>query len=245
MKIKIRSAQKYGIIVEIMGNMIARDSEDLKEYLFDSLDKGKITHLINCKHVRKIDGLGINTICYFINRGMHISLFNVHAEVRGMLKLSGKEGFINIIKESEIGKYISLLENEILEKKDSKIDSKKRRVHTRINTSFPTKFKHYNESNEIVKITANILNLSGGGMQVDQIVISNTKAGKYGEEPYIKGFDLQGIKFELNGNSEIVETNGECVWESNSFNDLSAGIRFKGISNESKSRILKYVNKTV
>ena len=67
-------------IVEVMGNMNARDSEDLKEYLFGCLDKGKNIHLINCANVKKIDGLGINTICYFINRGMHISLFNVHVQ---------------------------------------------------------------------------------------------------------------------------------------------------------------------
>ena len=244
MEIKTINSQNNKInIFDVKGNMNARDSEDLMEYLFDCLDKGKNLHLINCAHVKKIDGLGINTICYFINRGMHISLFNVHSEVRGMLALSGKKNFIHIINETEIDKVISILENKILEKETS-VDSLKTRLNTRINTSIPAKLSYYKESNDEVKATANISNLSEGGMRVEQIEVSNTKAGEYGNETYIKELDIHDIKFELNGYSEIIETDGICIWKSNRFNNLSAGIRFKEMNNESKSMVNKYVNKS-
>ena len=72
-----------------------------------------------------------------------------------MLKLARRDDLINIINETEIDKAISVLENEILGKKDSILESKKRRLHTRINTSFSVRFKYYNESNEIVNVHCN------------------------------------------------------------------------------------------
>ena len=70
-------------------------------------------------------------------------------------------------------------------------------------------------------------------------MISNTQTGKYGDEPCIKGLDLNEITFELSGNREIVDTSGKCVWESISFDNVSAGIRFEEMSNENKNRISK------
>lgn len=246
MKIKTRSIQNPGIdIVELVGNMNARESEEIKEFLFNCLDKGKDFHLINFAHVKKIDGLGINTICYFINRGMRICLFNVDAEIRGMLKLAGKDDIIKIINETEIDKAISEFENELLEKKDSTVDSQKRRLHTRIEASFPAGFKYYDESSEIVAASANILNLSVEGMLAGEICITDTGTGGYGDQLCLKGLDLHDITFKLNGNQEVVETRGKCVWESNGFDNYSAGIYFNEIDDENRNRISKYINKSI
>ncbi len=232
-------------VVESLRNMNARESEELQEYLFGCLDKGKNIHLINCANVKKIDGLGINTICYFIERGMHINLFNVHSEVRGILKLSGKESLINIIRGSGIDEVVSLLENEMLEEKGLMGDTERRRLQTRVSTYFPAKFKYYNDTKEVVNATADIVDLSERGMQMSQIKISGDLTGGYGDHSYIKGLDLHDIKYELNGSSEVVEASGVCVWESNRVDNLSAGIHFKEMSNKGKNRILKYVNKSV
>ncbi len=246
MRFKTGSVKSNGVnVVKVVGNMNAREAEDLKEYMFGCLDNGSYVHLINCTHLKKIDGFGIDTICYFVNRGMHIGLFNVCAEVRTILKLSGKGDFIYVINENKIDKIVSLFKNKILEKKDSKIDRKKRRLHTRINTSSPAKFKRCNESDEIVQFTANILNISEGGVQANQIVICNTEARENGDKPYINKSNLHEIEFGLNGDFEIIKTSGVCVWESDSSNNLSAGIHFKEMSRESKSRILKYINNSI
>ena len=246
MLIKTRTIKNTGVnVVKGRGNMTGRDSEGLLVYLFDCLDKSENVHLIDFAQIEKIDGLGIDSICYFIERGMHISLFNVNTGIRAMLLLAGKNNVINIINETEIDKVISVFEKQIIEKKISIVDCKKRRLYTRINTSTPSKFTFYNEGKDIKNITANILNLSESGMRVGQIRVSNTKARAYSDKLFVKGLDLHDIIFELNGHSEIVECSGECVWESNSFDNFSAGIHFKEMSNKYRNRIRDYVDKSI
>ncbi len=225
--------------------MTGRDSEDLKAYLFDCLDKSKNVYLIDFAQIEKIDGFGIDNICYVVERGMHISLFNVNSEIRAMIMLAEKDNVINIINETEIDNAISVLEKQIIEKKNSIVDCKNGRLYTRVNTSFPSKFTFYNEGKHIKNITANVLNLSESGMRVDRIKISNTKARAYSGKLCVKGLDLRDISFEINGHSEIAECSGECVWESNSFDNFSAGIRFKEMSNKHRNRIRNYVDKSI
>ncbi len=242
MQIKTTSFKNAGVhVVKGRGNMTGRGSEDLLAYLFDCLDRSKNVHLIDFAQIVKIDGLGIDIICYFVKRGMHISLFNVNSEIRSMLKLAGKNNVINMIKETKIDKAISVLEKRIIEKKISIEDCEHRRLYTRINTSFSSKFKSYNEGKDTINISANVLNLSETGMQVDKIKISSAKARAYYNKLCVKGLDLHDISFKLNGDSETVECSGQYVWESNGFDNFSAGIHFKEMSNKHRNRIKKYV----
>ncbi|MCP5006327.1 MAG: hypothetical protein GY941_20675 [Planctomycetes bacterium] len=246
MKIKTSGENKSGAsIIEVAGNLIGRGSEQLKAYLFDCLDRGKDLHLLDFKKVKKIDGLGINTICNFVNRGMGIYLFNVHSEVRGMLQMSGKEGLVNVINECLDDEYVSLLEKDFLENKDIATANMKRRRHVRIGASFPLEFKYVKENSGVVRLDANVLNLSHGGMQADRVRWCIDAGGRLDVGgSLLEGIELHGIKFELNGGSEPVEANGECAWESNSFNNLSVGICFTEMSDSNRNRIHEYVDST-
>ncbi len=56
MQIITTSVKNTGVnVVKGRGNMTGRDSEDLKAYLFDRLDKSKNTHLIDFAQIEKID----------------------------------------------------------------------------------------------------------------------------------------------------------------------------------------------
>ncbi len=97
----------------------------------------------------------------------------------------------------------------------------------------------------MVACNANILNLSKGGIFVDLIKAISQKTGERVNKPEIVGKELNDLRFNLNGSSEFVETKGVCVWGKTGNGQPRAGIRFKEISNESKNRIHKYVDKSI
>ena len=232
-------------IIEISGDLTGRGAIELHEYLLNRLDEGKLYQMINLKQVRKIDGLGINILHKFISRGMMIRLFNVRTEIRGMIRLSGKDDLIKTYNETDHDKVVSKFEKEILEEKDTVKDGVKRRRHYRMNTFFITEFRYHINHNGVVVCKANVLNLSKGGIFVDLIKANSKKTGERVNKPEIVGKELNDLGFKLNGSSELVETKGICVWWKTGNGQPCAGIRFKEISNESKNRIHEYINESI
>jgi anti-anti-sigma regulatory factor len=230
-------------VIEVLGDLTGRDALKLEEYLYTCLDEGKCYQLLNLKHVRKIDGLGINVLIKFIVRGMQIRLFNVRTEIGGMIKLSRKENVIKKYKETDCDKIISLFEKEMLKEKDTLKDSIKRRRHPRIDKFFPAEFKFSPSNNGVLMCKANVLNLSKGGIFADQIKTIDVEKGKAVNEKDIIGRELHDLKFKLDGTLEFVESKGECVWGVGKYGKMCAGISFKDLSKDNKNMIRDYVHK--
>lgn len=115
----------------------------------------------------------------------------------------------------------------------------------RIKTFLITEFRYHINHNNVVVCKANVLNLSKGGIFVDIIVAIGKKTGEMVNRPEIVGKELNDLRFNLNGSSEFVKTKGICVWGKAGNGNPYAGVRFKEMSNESKNRIHKYVNKSI
>lgn len=231
-------------IIEISGELTGRCAIELQEYLFARLDEGKCYQIINLKHVKKIDGLGINILHKFVSRGMLIRLFNARTEIRSMIKLSGKEDSIKTYNETDCDKVVSLFEKELLEEKDTVKDGAKVRRYPRINTFFPTEFKYHLDHNGEVICKANVLNLSEGGIFASKVMVIGRKTGKIVSSPDIIGKELHDLKFKLNGSPEFIETKGVCVWGEKRNGKLYAGIRFKVMRKKNVEKIRDYVYKS-
>jgi len=128
--------------LEISGVLTVRGAVRLEEYLYTSLDEGRFSKIINLKHMKKADGLGLNVLEHFINRGMRIRLFNTGLEIQNLLEISGEEGVIKTYNCQECDKAVSLFEKEIMEVKCTDKEDVKGRRYTRANVSFHTEFKY-------------------------------------------------------------------------------------------------------
>lgn len=232
-------------IIEIMGELTGRGAIRLEEFLYNCLDKDKCYVLIDLGLVKRIDGMGIAVLEYFVKRGMHIRLFNIRPLIRDMIKVSGKEDFLDTYKEKDCDISVSLFEKEISEEKDRAKDGIIRRRHPRVNTSFPKEFHYHSGHNGKIHGKAHILNLSESGIFADRIITINTKTGGIVNDPKIAGRELHELRFELNGSSKLIETSGECVWEAKKFERLCAGIRFKDIGQDHKEMIRDYVYESI
>jgi anti-anti-sigma factor len=245
---KITSYRTYNPkieVIEVKGDLTGRGAMELKEYLYSCLDESKCKYIINLKHARKINGLGISILVDLIRRGMQIRLFNISSEVRSMLRLSKKEDIIKVYNETDCDKVVSLFEKETLEEKDKGKDYIMGRRHPRIDTFFLAEFKYHPGHNGVVMCKADILNLSKGGIFADKIKTINTKTGKIVSRLEIAGQEFFDLRFKLNGSSEFIETKGECVWEKKKDENLCIGIRFKGMSKIYTDRIGDYVQKAL
>ncbi len=232
-------------IIEINGELTGRGAIQLAEFLYASLDEGKCYKIIDLKCVKKVDGLGLKVMEYFINRGMHIRLFRVGLEIQNLLELSGKEDIIKTYDCQERDKALALLKKEIMEEKDTVKDDVKRRRHPRFNISFQTEFKYSIARNAEIAHKANVLNLSEGGIFAGLITAFNTRTGKMVDAPEIAGRELYDIKFDLNGSSRLIVTNGKCVWETRKYGKLYAGICFKDVKQNYIEMIRDYVRKQI
>lgn len=242
MKIAYQKTNNPNIdIIELDGKLIGNGALELQGYLYTRLDKGKFYQLMNLKGVQKIDALGIKVICDFVNRGMRIGLFNVEGEIRMMLRMSGKEEMVNIYNEMNADKVFSMFEKEVSWTEDKSTQGLKNRKYPRISTDFPAEFKYHPGHNGVISGMARVINLSEGGLLAGHIVAMNTKNGEILSRPRISGQELYGMNFRLNGGSDVVETNGECIREFSSNDKVSAGIRFKGMSQDHKEKIRDYV----
>ncbi len=233
-------------IIEISDELTGRGALRLEEFLHTCLDecRGNCYKLINLKHTRKIDGLGIKVLEYFVNRGIQFRLFNVGSDIRNMLRMSGKENIIEICEEKDFDKAVSLFEKEILEEKAKVEVNVKGRRHPRIKTSFQTEFKYHSHRNGEITGKANVCNLSEGGIFASQIKAFNTKTREIVNEPEIAGKELHNLNFDLNGTSKSIETNGKCVWETKKRGELCAGIRFEDMKQSYKEMIRDFVAQT-
>ena len=240
MKIDIRCIYKDKIeVIDVVGNLTSRGAIELQDYLYTCLDEGKSKILINFKLVKKVDGLGINILLDIIRRGIRIGLYNVGSEIRSIIRMSKKEHIIKIYNVTDHNKVLSLFEKETLDKEDKVKARFKGRHSPRIDTFYPTKFKLCPKLNGAIAYKANVLNFSEGGMLVDKIVPLRTNGGKLASTSEFLGQEINDLKLKLNGSSKVV-IKGVCVWGKKINKNLSAGIRFKGLSREDKSKICDY-----
>ncbi|MDR4503224.1 MAG: PilZ domain-containing protein [Candidatus Scalindua sp.] len=228
--------------IEVVGDLISRESLILQEYLFACLDEGKYFQLIDLKHVQKIDGLGINIFDYFIKRGILIRLFNVQTDIRSILRLSGKEDIIVMINETDSEKAISLVNEEILKIGDTVKDRIKRRQHARAMVFGQKEFKYQCSQNGVIQCVANVLNLSKGGIFSDLITAVGLENGKLIDYPSVNGKRCFEIKIKLFDELMTIETDGVCVWQDREKHKTSIGVRFEGIKKEGKKLIHHYLS---
>ena len=229
-------------VIELLGDLTGNGALELQNYLHTCLDQGKCFQLINLNKVKKIDGLGINILENFASRGLQIRLFNVGTEIRWMLRISGKEDLFNIYNETDSDKAVSLFEEYI--SKDTVKESIKKRRYLRINTFIQAEFKYNPHHNGMISVRTNVLNLSEGGILVDQIKASNPETGEIIVQPEITGQELYDLKFTLkNGNSSLIETKGECVREIKTHEKFCSGICFKDIKQEYRKQSRDYISK--
>ena len=241
MKIDIRCIYKDEIeVIDVVGNLTSRGAIELHDYLYKCLDEGKSKFLINFKLVKKVDGLGINVLLNIIRGGVRIGLYNVGSEIRSIIRMSKKDHIIKIYNESDHNKALSLFEKETLDKKDKVKARFKGRRSPRIDTFYPTKFKLCPKLNGTIAYKANVLNFSEGGMLVDKIVPLSANGEKLSSISELLGQEINDLKLKLNGSSKMIIIKGVCVWGKKINKNLSAGIRFKGLSKEDKSKICDY-----
>ncbi len=116
------------------------------------------------------------------------------------------------------------------------------RAYPRVSTLIPTEFKYHPGHNGVISGKANILNLSEGGLLMGEVTASHEKSGEGITDPVIEGEELYDLRFELTDNLGAVETKGECVRENKTQkNEISAGISFRDIKQDSTQRIRSYI----
>jgi anti-anti-sigma regulatory factor len=227
-------------IIEIIGVIRGDAAIKLQRCSCDYLDKGDCYQLINLKYAKDIDGMGINVLENLINRGVCIRLFNVRAEIRKVIRMSGKEDIFKVYNEQDSHKAVSMFEKEILEQSTAKDDIRKRE-YSRADAFFKADFKYHPGHNGVFSGRATILNLSEGGMFADQVLAMDAKTEDIFIPEKLAGQELYGVNFILNKDSKPIETEGVCVREFRDEGKLCAGIRFKGMKQEYKEMIKEYV----
>ncbi len=244
MKIKSKKISHPKItLIEIEGDITSRNAIKLQEYLFFCLDDGNHFQLIDLKQVKKMDGLGIHILTYFITRGMHIRLFNVQTEIRSILRLSGKEEIIIIFNETDCDKSILLFETEDFWKRIHPIKSAKGRRHPRIQISLQAELSFPSNITGKIDATAMVLNICARGILVEQISAFDSKTGTNHEVQHLAGKELNFLKLSAHDDLGIIEGVGVFVWESKQRDNLSAGICFQNMSAKQRKTISDHVNK--
>mgnify|MGYP003460629484 CR=1 FL=1 len=245
MKISTNSNNHPNIdIIDINGELTGRGAVQLEDYLYTSMDAGRCCKIINLKHMRKADGLGLNVLENFINRGMRIMLINAGVEMRNLLKISGKEDSIKIYSCRDPDEAVLLFEKEILNKIDAFNKDIKRRCFQRVKTSLKTEFQSNSSYNEEFTYKAVIENLSEEGVLINQINALNKKTEESVNPFEMVNRELFDVQFYLNDDSRFIESNGECVWMANMNEERCAGIRFKNMKQIHNEMIRDYVKKT-
>ncbi len=220
-------------IINIMSEMTGNSAINLQRDFFKYLDEGKCYLLINLKHVKKIDGLGIRFLEHFAKRGVYIGLFNVGVGLRYMLMISGREQHFKIYEETEPDEVVSVFEKERLEVNTNGPCIKKRH-YPRIGTSFQAGLKYQPVNNGVILDKATILNLSENGLLASHITALNSKDVEPVTFSKTNANNLYDIKFRLNGHSYPFEIKGECVRETMTKGRSCVGIRFKDMKHDYK-----------
>lgn len=167
-------------IIELIGGLVGSGARELRDWLFSHMDDNRCKNyvIIDLGRVNKIDGIGIYTLESFVSRGLDIRLLNVGPEIRCMLSIAGKRGLYNkIYNETDCDRAAYMLEKEILEKGKVEMGIRMRR-YPRVNTFFPVGFKYIPKHYGAVLCKGNVLNLSEGGLYVDEIRVVDFKKKK-------------------------------------------------------------------
>ncbi len=228
-------------IIEINGELTGRGALRFERYLYSSLDEGRILKIINLKYMKKADGLGLNALENFINRGMRIRFFNAGLEMLNLLKIAGKEDIIRIYNCQKPEEAVLLFEKEILEEKNAFRAEAKGRRFERVNTSLEAEFKCHTSQNGEIAYKAVIENLSDGGFLLNKIKVTDNKKEENVNALQMINKELSGINFSLNGDSRFIENNGECVWKNKENEELCVGVRFKNMKQSHIETIKDYL----
>lgn len=246
MKITSRQTHNPNIeIIDVFSELTGNSALELQEYLRRYAGKGKRFLIINLKHVTEIDGMGISVLEQLMKQGIHVRLLNVSRHIRAILSMARKEDVFMLYHETDCDKAVSLFESEIREEKAMHKSGADNRNYPRVNTHIPAEFKYHTGHNGVISCRANIINLSEGGAHADRITAVNTTNGETITNPDMSGQDFYDMKFKLNGNAGLIEAKGECVREFRKDDKLSVGLRFKGLLNKYKVRIIDYVHKSI
>jgi uncharacterized radical SAM superfamily protein len=132
-------------------------------------------------------------------------------------------------------------EKGLLEEKSTFKNNIKRRCFQRVNASSQTEFKSNTPHNREIVYNAVIENLSEGGFLISHINAFKNKREESISSPEMVGRELREIKFSLNDDARLIETNGECVWETNVNGKRYAGVRFKNMEQIYNEMIKDYV----
>jgi anti-anti-sigma factor len=230
-------------VIDITSELTGNLAINLQRTFYKYLDESECHLLISLKHVKKIDGLGISLLEQLSNRGGDIHLFNVGANVRNMLRMSGKESCFKIYNETEPHKVASMFEKEKPED-NSNNDGIRKRRYPRVETCFQAGFKYQPGHNGVISGYATILNLSEEGFLADKITAVNTKNGETINHPIICGHELSDIKFMLNEYSKPIETKGKCLREIKADGRHCVSIRFKDMKQDYREMVRNYVFST-
>ena len=233
-------------IIKLFGGLNGNGALELKNKIFSHMDENvcKKYAIIDFDRVTKIDGLGINTLEYFVQRGMDIHFFNVKMEIRSMLDMAGKGEIIDrIFDATDCDRAISILEKDILEKSKDVEKSIRMRGNSRVEAMFPVYFK-YNSSkdkDDTILCSANAQNISECGIFISEIKSVDSKKKKNVSCTDIVGQEYFDIKFELGGDAKTIKTDGAYVWNNLTKDNFGIGIRFKNMLNDYKRVIRHYV----
>lgn len=225
--------------IGVVGGLTGNGALELQSRLYRCLDKGRCYQIIDLEHVNQIDGLGVEILENCMSRGLQIRLINVKPEILGMIRIAKKESLLNIIyNEKDYARAASLLEKDISERKVlPKEGLLKKRQHHRVETSFPSEFK-YSVDGGATLCSANILNLSEGGVLASLIVAVNENTR---EAVAMAEREIYDLKFKLNGDETSITTRGKCVREFMTGETLCAGIHFDDVNHHQRELIRTFV----
>lgn len=231
-------------IIKLFGGLNGNGALELKNRMFSHMDENmcKKYAIIDFERVNKIDGLGIDILEYFVQRGINIYLFNVKMEIRSILDMAGKKEIIDrIYDETDGDRAISMLEKDILEKSNEVEKNIRMRGGARIETLFPVNFKYSSNKNETILCSANVQNISECGIFISEIKSVDLKKKKNVNCADIVGQEFYDIRFELGKGSKTIETDGVYVWNNLTNDNFGIGIRFKNMLKDYRQIIRHYV----
>lgn len=229
-------------IADVCGELTGRGAIEFGKRLYTLLDEGSRYLIINLTQVKKADGMWINILEDFIERGLRFRLVHADLEIQNLLKLSRKDGIIRMCNCREHEEAVSQFEKEMREEKDAEGDGARGRKYVRVNVSFRAEFKRHAEHGEEIMCKANIRNLSEGGILASSITAFDGHTGERIKELELIGRELRNINFSMNGSSKLIEIDGKCVWEDRENGNQYAGIYFKGTSQNQIEMIREYVH---
>ncbi|MGR3317114.1 MAG: PilZ domain-containing protein [Candidatus Anammoxibacter sp.] len=228
-------------IVEIVGHLTGNSAIEFRKFLYDCLDRGIYRLMIDAKSMSVIDKEMIDLIGDFKIKDMQIQLFNVGAELRWLIKRSGRLDVLKKIQDNiDISEAISLFDKNVSYKKGK--DLNKRRCSRTFNIVTPAEFYYNPLENRMISGVLHILNISEKGALAGRILVVNKLTGRTFSPPQINKQKLYKLRFKLDEDGNDIETTARCVREYSIGGSLYAGIEFLDINEEDKLKINEFVS---